>query len=343
MSAVVLVAAVLAGCAQSAKSHGQISLLPSPSAKGGSWDWSATCPVGPHTPSGCDAAGPEIGPAELTGDEWNLGGGPGDTGSVSMSVSPTGSLSLHGNLMNAPPCTAATCLTAQANTWVRGYPSVLYGVDQCHAATSPPQSTMLDLPARVDSIPADLVGQATYNAQAAQVTHNVAYDLWLSPSDTATPCQTDGTIEVMVWTDYTAKALLPNNLIVGTTRVPLAINGTVKSSDPTWTVYANNVYGGGHTAPWGGTIWLIPNTADTTIQGTVTVDLSAALAQVDALLQRVYSWQSFASNHWLDTIAFGMEYGPQSGDPYSGGPANFSLDISSYCLQVATTVGAETC
>ena len=168
---------------------------------------------------------------------------------------------------------------------MRGYPSVLYGIDQCHAATSPAPSPDLQLPARVDAIPADLVGRATYDAQAPQVTYNVAYDLWLSPSDTTTPCQTDGTIEVMVWTDYNAKALLPDSLIVGTATIPYAVNGSSKAGDQTWSVYVNNVFGAGHTEPWGGTVWLVPNAADTTRQGTVTVDLSAALAVVGTLLR----------------------------------------------------------
>ena len=261
-----------------------------------------------------------------------------------MSVSATGGLSVRGNLTDAPPCTAATCLTTQANTWVRGYPSVLYGIDQCHAATSPPQSPKLRLPARLDSIPDDLIGRATYDARASQVTYNVAYDLWLSPSDTKTPCQTDGTLEVMVWTGYAAKAVLPDSLIVGAVSIPYSVDGVVKATSQTWTVYVSNVYGAGHTASWGGTVWLIPKAVDATTHGTVAVDLNAALAQVAALLEHNYGWAALADNHWLDTIAFGMEYGPQSADPYGGGPADFALDVSSYCLLVGTTVSrAKSC
>ncbi len=342
-----LIAGVLAACGQSATatataksgpSAKRIPLVPSAASAGGSWDWSAACPVAPRSPSGCAAAGPMLGPAQLAGDEWNLGGASTATGSVNMSVGADGALAVRGNLSDAPPCTATNCLATQANTWVRGYPSVLYGIDQCHAATSPAQSSKLRLPARLDSIPSDLVGRASYDAQAAEVTYNVSYDLWLSPSDTTTPCQTDGTLEVMIWTDYGAKALLPDSLIVGAVKVPYSVDGVVRSADQSWmTVYVSNVHGDGHTVPWGGTIWLIPSAANTTRQGTVAVDLSSALSEVGSLLEHNYGWPSLGSSHWLDTIAFGMEYGPLGGDPYAGGPADFAWDLSSYCLLVGTT------
>ena len=336
-------AASLAACGKAANSRGQVSLLPSAAAKGKSWDWTPACPRGPDSPSGCAAAGPVLGPAQLTANEWNLGVGQGTPDSVNMSVGPTGGLKVNANLTSAPPCTAATCIAREANTWVRGYPSISYGIDQCHAKTSPPQSPDLRLPARVDAIPDDLVGRATYDAQASQVTYDVAYDIWLSSSGTKTPCQTDGTLEVMVWTDYDARALLPDGLKVGTATVPFAVDGAFKSGDQAWSVYVNNVYGAGHTAPWGGTVWLVPNVGDATKRGTVSVDLSAALAAVGTLLQTKYGWGSFARTYWLDTIAFGMEFGPDNGDPYGDGPTDFSLDLRSYCLLVGTTVPAATC
>jgi hypothetical protein len=341
--AVTCLAGGLAACGHSANAAGKISLLPSTATEGKSWAWTAACPYGPHASNGCDPAGPTLGQAQLAGNEWNLGGTQGAAEAVNMSVSPSGGLKLNANLASAPPCTGTSCLTREANTWVRGYPSVLYGIDQCHASTSPAQSPELPLPARVDSLPADLVGSATYDARASQVTYDVAYDLWLSASDTKTPCQTDGTVEVMVWTDYDAKSLLPDSLKVGTTTLPTAVNGAQKSSDQTWSIYVNNVYGNGHTVPWGGTVWLVPDASTATQHGTVTVDLSAGLGAVGTVLQRKYGWTAFASTYWLDTIAFGMEYGPQSADPYGTGPTNFSLDLSKYCLQVGTTVADAGC
>ncbi len=330
----------LAACGQSTKPAGTISILPADDAKGRSWSWTAACPNGPQKATGCETAGPELGVSQLAGNEWNLGGGQPGSESVQMKVSPSGSLSLNANFTTAPPCTATMCIAREANTWVRGYPSVLYGIDECHAQTAPPQSPELTLPARVDSIPADLIGRATYIAQASQVTHDVAYDLWLSASATKTPCQTDGTIEVMVWTGYGAEALLPDSLKVGTTTIPFEVNGTL-SGDQSWSVYVNNVYGGGHTAPWGGTVWLVPD--DPTEQGDTAVDLSAALGAVGTVLHSNYGWAPFASTYWLDTIAFGIEYGPRDANPYGNGSTNFSLDLSSYCLQVRTTVPAAQC
>jgi hypothetical protein len=315
--------------------------LPDAAAKGQSWDWTAACQFAPRAADGCAPAGPVLGAGQLAGDEWNLGGGHASGESVSMAVNSAGGLTVKANLSSAPPCTASTCLTRQGNTWVRGFPSVLYGTDQCHADTSPSPSPEFQLPVRVDAIPADLVGHASSQVQGADVTYDVAYDMWLGPSDTKTPCQKDGTVEVMVWTDYDSQALLPSSLKVGTTTIPYSVNGVAKSGAQEWSVYANNIYGSGHTVPWGGTVWLVLN--NQAKQAPVGVDLSAALADVGGLLQQKYGWAPFASSYWLDTVAFGMEYGPQDANPYGSGPAKFSLDLSSYCLQAGATVAAAKC
>jgi hypothetical protein len=335
-------AAGLASCGQSKPSHEVISLLPSPTGKG-SWEWTAACRYGPQTATACAAAGPVLGTAQLAGNVWNLGGEPRAGEAVKLSVGDAGALTLRGNLSNAPHCTASSCITREANTWVRGFPSVLYGLDQCHAATSAATSPTLPLPARVDSIPSDLVATAAYDAQGGQVTYDVAYDLWLSPTATKTPCQTDGTVEVMVWTDYDAQSLLPDSLKVGTADIPFAVNGASKSGDQAWSVYASNVFRQGHTEPWGGTIWLVLNAVDKTSRGRVSVDLSAALTSAGTLLERNYGWSSFAGDYWLDTIAFGMEFGPDNADPYGAGPTNFTMNLSAYCLEVGTTPAGATC
>jgi hypothetical protein len=167
--------------------------------------------------------------------------------------------------------------------------------------------------------------------------------MWLSDSDTKNPCQTNGTVEVMVWTDYSARALLPDSMIVGTATVPFAANGILHPGFDAWTIYADNVYQGGRTAPWGGAVWLVINHTDALRNGTITVDLSMALAAVDQLLQHNYSWSSLEGNYWLDTIAFGMEFGLDSGDPYGAGPTNFSLTVRSFCLDLKTTVSKAAC
>jgi hypothetical protein len=339
-----MVVTVLSGaCSQPATEHARVSLLPSVATNGNSWQWDSACRFGPRTATACAAAGPNLRFGQIAGDAWNIGGDPSQTGSVTMSLNPTGGLEINGAFHNAPPCADATCIAPQANTWVRGYPSVLYGIDQCNAKTSPASTSGLQLPTQVSSIPANLVGTTTYDARPGNVTYDVAYDMWLNPSGTKTPCRSDGTIEVMVWTDYGDRALLPRSLQVGTTSVPFAVNGAVDPGDQAWTVYANNVFGNGHTVPWGGTVWLVLDVGRVVKKGTVTVDLGAALNAAGTLLQNNYGWADFANNYWLDTISFGMEFGPDNGDPYGAGPANFSLSLSSYCLETRTTVSAAAC
>ena len=49
--------------------------------------------------------------------------------------------------------------------------------------------------------------------------------MWLNKSDTATPCKTDGTLEVMVWTDYSPSATLPESMRAGVATIPFKVNG----------------------------------------------------------------------------------------------------------------------
>jgi hypothetical protein len=341
--AIVTVAAGLAACGSSSVPHHRITLVPNAQIAEAAWDWTSACRVGPRTSTGCADAGPVLGPSQLAGNAWNLGGSTATGGSVRMSVDRAGGLDLSSDLTAAPPCTDSTCIAPQANTWVRGYPSVLYGVDQCNATTSPPQAAELRLPIKVRTIPSDLIGRTTYAVQAPSVTYDVAYDLWLNPSDTTTPCRTDGTLEVMVWTDYDAASLLPDSLRMGTATIPFAVDGHVDEGRDAWIAYATNISGGGRTAPWGGTVWLVLDRSHTVTSGSIAVDLSAALAAAGRVVQDHFGWSSFADTYWLDTIAFGMEFGPSGGDPYSAGPTPFSMDLPVYCLDVGTTVAAADC
>ncbi len=194
------VAAALGGCGSSHGSDPGVGLLPSPELRATTWEWNAACAIAPSVAQGCAPAGPNLANGQLTGDLWNLGSGAGSTGALRMSFDTAGRLHLRSDLSDAPPCTASACIAPQANTWVRGYPSVLYGIDQCHGATAPPQSPALRLPARVAALPSGLVGDTTYDTATAAVTDDVAYDIWLNRSSTKSPCRTDGTLEVMVWT-----------------------------------------------------------------------------------------------------------------------------------------------
>jgi hypothetical protein len=100
------------------------------------------------------------------------------------------------------------------------------------------------------AIPSDLNGTTRYSSQTRHITHDVAYDMWLSQSATTTPCETDGTVEVMVWTDYNIRAPVPDSLKVGTTDVPFAVNGIANRDSNAWSVFVSNIDRGGHTAPW---------------------------------------------------------------------------------------------
>ncbi len=110
-----------------------------------------------------------------------------------------------------------------------------------------------------------------------------------------------------------------------------------------WTVYVSNLFAKGQTAPWGGTVWFVLNKADVVARGTVSVDLSYVISVVGALLQNDYGWRDFRKSYWLDSIPFGMEFGPQDGALYGTGPSYFSLRVSSYCLEVGTRLSDAAC
>ena len=286
-------AAGLSACGSGEQTTTRISFLPSTPAKGSTWTWSSACRAAPHAPSGCAAAGPDLaGHAQLAGNEWNLGSAASTaaTDGVSMSVSSSGGLQLRGDLSSAPPCTDGSCIAPQANTWVRGYPSVLYGIDQCNAATSPRPSTTLRLPASVASIPDDLVGGTAYESQASQVTYDVAYDLWLNgvPND-----------EVMIWTDnhgqYPAGSRFAAN---------------VSLSGHTWDVYATS--GNGYLAfvPSGG------------------ARLTSGALDIKAMLTYLVGQGRVAASSTVDQVCYGVEIVDTGGAPATWHFTNFSITDS---------------
>jgi hypothetical protein len=342
MVGVCIAASALVACGSTETTRG-VSLLPDSAATRTTWLWTAGCRLGPKTSEGCATSGPNLGSAQLNGDEWNLGRSPTSPGSLEMTLDSSGVLGMQGLLPSAPPCTDSTCIAPNANTWVRGYPNVLYGINQCSANSSPPVSPALRLPMRVRSIPADLIGTTKYSSDTPHVTYDLAYDMWLNPTDTKTPCKRDGTLEVMVWTGYGDRALLPPSLMTGNATVPFNVNGTLHSGKAAWSVYTSNVFRAGHTVPWGGTVWFVLNRTDTVRNGVVSVDLSTVLSGVGTLLQNNYGWIDFRQNYWLDTIPFGIEFGPESGTLTGAGSSYFSLHIFSYCLSVGSTVSNAAC
>lgn len=340
--ALLVVASILDSCGSADPPRADITLLPDAAASGRTWNWTPRCPFGPATSAGCGREGPILGFAQLNGDEWNLGG-PSDAGFLNMSVGSDGGVRIEGRFARTAPCTQPACLAPSAFTWVRGYPSVLYGINQCNASTSPPESPRFPLPIRLDSIPPHLIGVTSYSVHASQVTYDVAYDLWLNDTDTKQPCRSEGTLEIMVWTDYDARALLPASMQVGTASIPYAVDRTARPGTQAWSIYASNIDRNGRTAQWGGTVWFVLNRADIVGHGLVSVDLSAVLSAAGLLLRDNYGWPGLGRHYWLDTVPFGVEFGPASGDPLDAGPSRFYAQISAYCLDVRTAPSAAPC
>jgi hypothetical protein len=75
----------------------------------------------------------------------------------------------------------------------------------------------------------------------------------------------------------------------------------------------------------------------------VRVDLSAVLAAAGRLLHDTYGWPEPAQHSWLDTVSFGIEFGPPSGNPIDSGPLHVSARISAFCLGVRTALLEATC
>ncbi len=325
-----------------ASQPGTIRLLPVPSAGGRVWNWSAACPLGPRTVARCSGAGPVLGSAQLNGNEWNLGVTQPALGGVRMSMTAPGGLTVRGLLPASPPCTAATCLAPSANTWVRGYTNISYGKNPCRASTSPAGDPALRLPVKVNALPADLVGTTSYSSQASQTTYDIAYDLWLNPSGTQSPCRTQGTVEVMLWIDYDRQAFNPSTAVASSS-IPYAVDGVAHTGTNAWSVSVLNIYRSGKTASYGGTLFLVLNPPNVVRAGTVSVDVSKALSEVGRLLQQDYGWSDFTGHYWLDTIPFGVEFGPANAQPWGNGPTNFTLRLASYCLGLNATVAHPKC
>ena len=103
-------------------------------------------------------------------------------------------------------------------------------------------------------------------------------------------------------------------------------------------MYVSNIFQNGHTQPWGGVVWLVVDSVHAVDRGNFKVDLTRALDDVADLLQTHYAWSNVRNRYYLDTLQFGVEYGGLDADLYGSPPAKFSLNLSSYCLHLATTV-----
>jgi hypothetical protein len=90
-------------------------------------------------------------------------------------------------------------------------------------------------------------------------------------------------------------------------------------------------------------LWFVLDHADVIGHGLVSVDLSAVLSAAGVLLHDNYGWPGLERRYWLDTVSFGVEFGPASGAPTDSGPSRFSAQISAYCLDVRTTLLDAAC
>ncbi|MDA8182832.1 MAG: protein kinase [Actinomycetota bacterium] len=329
-----------------------VTLLPAPG-PARSWVWTAWCPFVPTGKgNSCTSSGdPNRGSVQLNGNLWNLGGGFGTSGSLTMSQDHFGGIDMHGDFPAVPPCTSSNatglqpCVVPQGGTWVRGYPELTYGENvQCGNPppnTSAPTSPTLPLPVQLSGMKGgDLVGTTDYTANPGQITYDISYDMWLNPAKSE-HCTGAGTIEVMVWlNDSGTKAGPPGSALMKAS-IPYTLNGHRSTGDGAWSLYQST----GLSASTGGTVWVVLNKADSPrptprlhpkdpkVGGDVSVDLSAAFSEVGKLLSAKDHVNDFRS-YWLDSIPFGVEFGPASGDStYKPGDTSyFHFDVSRFCL-----------
>jgi hypothetical protein len=105
----------------------------------------------------------------------------------------------------------------------------------------------------------------------------------------------------------------------------------------------SNVYADGKTAPWGGTVWFVLDSGSRVQSGTVSVDLHVVLARTAALLGEDYGWRNFTSRYYLDSVPFGIEFGPADASLYGAGAARFTLRVSRFCLVAGATLSDGGC
>ena len=132
----------------------------------------------------------------------------------------------------------------------------------------------------------------------------------------------------MVWTDYDAASLLPDAMKVGTATIPFAVErprqarersvvGIRQQRLPERTYGAMGRHGLAR-----------PRFGARRQKGRgARRPQRCARRRRHVCSEQNYGWRDFESNYWLDTIAFGMEFGPENADPYGDGPTHFSLDL----------------
>ena len=204
----------------------------------------------------------------------------------------------------------------------------LYGIDQCNAKTSPPPSSELQLPIRVGAIPADLVGRTAYDAQACEghlrrrlrlVAQRVGYE-----RRHARPTAPRGHgLDRLRRRRPSARHLEGRD-----GHDPLFRERGVQVRQPSVVGLRQQRLRRRADGPVGRDGLAGPGSAHIVRARARCASTSAPRSPPSAssCSSTTTDGATFASSYWLDTIAFGMEYGPKDANPYGDGTGQFLLE-----------------
>ena len=170
---------------------------------------------------------------------------------------------------------------------------------------------------RLDSVPPQLTGVTAYSAQTSQVTYDITYDLWLQPDGTTRPCRSRARLRSSS-DRYSARALLPASLQVGTATIPLAVDRVIRRarspgrSTPATSMERTDRSVGRHP-------WFVPSEGDIVRPRPRERRSECGASRRRPPPARQLRLARARPGYWLDTASFGIEYGPPSGDPLDSG------------------------
>ena len=272
-----------------------------------------------------------LGRAQLNGDEWNLGVTTPAEGDVRMSMTPTGGLTVRGELPVAPPCTAATCLAPSANTWVH----------ECTPMSRTARTRAGPPPRRRATQP------CVSRSRSAR-----SRPTWSEPPRTPRRCRRPPTTSPTTC-GSTPPARNPPAERKGRSRSCCGPITTGRRSFPRprwqppaspmpWMALSVTARTPGRpmsstftgrecTSPYGGTVFLVLDAGDVVPAGTVSVDVTKALSAVGSLLAQDYGWRiSPPATGWTPCLlAWRWDLRTQ---PWGTGSTDFTLRLASYCL-----------
>ena len=206
-------------------------------------------------------------------------------------------------------------MAPSAFTWVRGYPNVLYGINQCYAGTSPSTSPRLPLPMRagLDPAPPDRRDRLFRPDVAGHLRR------YLRP--VAAPERHKAAVQVAGHARDTGLDRLRRSRAAAGRHAgrdgehPLGRRPGRPPGLAAWSIYASNIYTDGRTAPWGGTLWFVPPPGRRRRPRPSERRPERSARGGRLLLHDNYGWPELGQHYWLDTASFGVEFGPPSGVP----------------------------